>query len=529
MTSYFSSPFFLLILPLTMAFYCAVPKRFRWVVLLAASYCFFAWLSKCLIVCIIASTAVVYVCGLALEKQLKWRDNQLAEAKERKGDIKRAAKARMRVVLLVGVLLNIGLLVALKYLGFFGEILSSLASLLDVPVSLSLPKLGVPIGISFYTFMAVSYLIDVYRETVRADHHLGRVALFLSFFPQIMEGPFCRYGQTASALFAGEPLNKRNVHAGFIRILFGFAKKIIVADRLNAFVKLVFDNYGSYDGGIIAFAVVMYTVQLYFDFSGTMDVALGIARIFNVKLPENFRQPFFSRTASEFWQRWHITLGAWFKDYVYYPVSLSKPCKALTKNARKVFGNRYGSLLASSVALFCVWLSNGLWHGAGSQYLFFGMYYFVLILLGGLIEPVAANVTMRLNIDRSCIPYRVFQTLRTLLLVFVGELFFRANSLDAGIAMFGSLVGNFSLDAFASGQLFTMKIDGWDLVVVAVGVIVLLAVGIVRERGVDIVGAILQQGAVVRWGVTILLFMLVIWFGAYGGTYAPVDPMYAQF
>lgn len=306
-------------------------------------------------------------------------------------------------------------------------------------------------------------------------------------------------------------------------------QEIIVADRLNALVKLVFDNYGCYDGGIIALGAILYTLQLYCDFSGTMDLALGMGRIFGVTLPENFRQPFFSRTAGGFWNRWHITLGTWLRDYVYYPVSLSKPAKSLTKHARKKLGNRYGPLLASSLALICVWLGNGLWHGAGSQYLFFGIYYFVLIVAGSLIEPSAARLAEKLGVSREAWGYRAFQIARTLVIIVVGELFFRANGLHAGFDMFGIMVSQFSLESFADGTVLKLGMDAKDFAVVGVSVVVLLVVGLLRERGVDIVGKIGAQKLPVRWIVWYAVFLVLLIFGAYGAAYTPVDPMYAQF
>ena len=529
MNSYFSLLFAFAFLPLSILAYGTAPKKARWAVLLGASYLFFWFLSGALVAFIAASTASVYLCGLGMARMMAKRDELVKEAPKEKRRIKKECKRRMKLVLAAGVAVNIGMLVALKYLGFFSGTFSSLLALAGISVPTVVTSIGVPIGISFYTLMAVSYLVDVYRETVQADRNIARIALFLSFFPQIMEGPICRYGQTAQSLFAGEPLKRENLYAGSLRILYGVAKKVVVADRLNAFIKPVFDNYASYDGGVIALAAVLYTFQLYCDFSGTMDVAIGIARIFNVELPENFRQPFFSRTASEFWKRWHITLGTWFKDYVYYPVSLSKPCKALTSSARKKLGNRYGPLLASSVALLAVWVGNGLWHGAGSQYLFFGLYYFVMIMAGGLIEPVSQSWAAKLGIDRNCAAYRAFQIARTLVVIFVGELFFRANGLQAGLGMFSIMVGNFTLDSFLQGRIFSMGLDLPDFAIVVVSLLGVLAVGLAKERGKDPLGSICSRSALPRWSVWIALALFIVVFGAYGRGYTPVDPMYAQF
>lgn len=529
MTSYFSLTFFLVFLPVTALAYSAMPQKARWTVLLAASYLFYWCLSGALIGFIAASTVSVYLCGRRMTSLLRARNAALAEAQTGKRKIKNDCKKRMRRVLAAGIVFNLAMLVILKYLGLLTNGANALLSLFGAEASLVAPAIAVPIGISFYTLMAVSYLVDVYRETAQADRHLGRVALFLSFFPQIMEGPICRYGQTAAALTAGEPIRAKNLYRGALRVLFGLAKKIVVADRLNAFVKTVFDGYSSYDGSIIALAAVLYTLQLYCDFSGTMDIALGIGRIFNVSLPENFRQPFFSRTSSEFWKRWHITLGTWFKDYVYYPVSLSRPCKRITSAARKRFGVRYGPLLASSIAMLCVWTANGLWHGAGLQYLFFGLYYFTMIMAGGFIEPAAQAAAARLKINRNSTPYRTFQVARTLVIIFVGELFFRANGLDAGLEMFASMVTGFSFDPLINGTVFSLGLDRHDFAIVAFAVAVLIAVGVAKERGRDVGAVIADRGSFIRCCALVLLFVAIVVFGAYGVGYTPVDPMYAQF
>lgn len=529
MTSYYSALFFTAFLPITVMLYGMAPRRFRWAVLLLASYGFFFALSGALIAFVALSTAVVYACARMMGANLAEKNRQLATASSGKREIREACKRKNRRIVFAAVVANIGILAVLKYSGFFGLSLASTLAAFGISIDLSIPSFALPIGISFYTLMAVSYVVDVYRERTKADKNLGHVALFLAFFPGIMEGPLSRYNDVASSLIAGEPLNRKNLYAGTLRIMWGMAKKIIVADRLNAFVKPVFDNYGSYDGGVIALAAILYTIQLYCDFSGTMDVALGMGRVFNVTLPENFRQPFFSRTASEFWQRWHITLGLWFKDYVYYPISLSKPCKMLTTKARKRFGNRYGPLLASSVALFCVWIGNGLWHGAGSQYIFFGLYYFVLIMAGGLIEPPCARAAQHFGIDRNSWPYRTFQTVRTLAIIFVGELFFRSNSLEAGLAMMERIAGDFTIEAFTTGSALQIGFGVGDGLIVTLFMMLVLAVGVVKERGCNLWEWATAQSALLRWSLVILLFVGTVTFGAYGLDYTPVDPMYAQF
>lgn len=530
MTSYFSAAFFLLFLPLAVAAYGALPRRARPWLLLAASYAFFWLLSGWMTAFILGSTVSVYGLGRALEAILARRRQAARQPGARKKEVRRRYQRYLRAVVALGVAVNLGALVALKYAAFLLSGANATLGALGIPAELGpAPSLGLPIGISFYTLQAISYLVDVYRGGVRADHHLGRVALFLCFFPQIMEGPICRYGQTAAALWAGKPLRARSVYQGTLRLLVGMGKKMILADRANALVKTVFDAYGSYDGGVVALAAVLYTFELYCDFSGTMDVALGMGRIFNVEMPENFRQPFFARTASEFWQRWHVTLGSWLRDYVFYPVSLSGPVKRLTGTARRVLGNRLGPVAAGSVALGCVWLANGLWHGAGAQYLFFGFYYFCIILAGGFAEPLAQRLCARAHVDRESAPYRALQHVRTLGIVVVGELIFRAPGLHAGAHMLRSLFGDFSLNALCDGTVLNLGLDKRDFAVLAVGAVALLALGLLREKGIEPLEAVWRRGAVVRWAACCLALAAVVVLGAYGAGYTPVDPLYAQF
>lgn len=529
MTSLFSFGFLALFLPVVVALYCATPRRFRWVILLAASYAFFWAISGELITFLLVSTLSIYLIGLGLGALQKARDAEATGAASDKKEAEGRFRRRKMLLLAVGLMINFGLLAACKYLSFAGVIAKSLLQIMGMDVAISLPTIAAPIGISFYTLMAASYLVDVSRGTVQPERHLGRVALFLAFFPQIVEGPICRFRETSGRLMEGRSVTRENLFAGTLRILWGLAKKVIVADRLNAFVKPVFSDPSAYDGGMIALGAALYTLQLYCDFSGAIDVALGTARIFDVKLPENFQQPFFSRTASEFWQRWHITLGTWFRDYVYYPISLSRPMKRLTSRARKKIGNRYGPLLASSVALFAVWLGNGLWHGAGSQYIFFGLYYFTLILAGGLLEPQVQRMATVLGINRESIPYRIMQIGRTLIIVIIGELFFRANGLEPGLSMFWQIVSGFTLVSFGNGAVFSVGMDVHDFAVVGASIGILLGIGIAKEKGIAVSDRVLAMPFVGRWAIWLGLALLIVVFGAYGEGYVPVDPIYAQF
>lgn len=530
MTSYFSMDYLMFFLPVVIVIYCILSDRFKKYFLILASYAFFWMISGKLVVYLALSTLFIHYFGLWLDRLHKEEKECLSYTeKEDKKAVKAHFLLRKRKVLGFAAALHIGMLLVLKYSGFFTENMNAVFSVLGVPVELVIPHYVMPIGISFFTMQAVSYVFDVYRGTLKADDNIMRLALFMSFFPQIVEGPICRYEQTADQLWNVSKIEHKNLVFGLQRILFGMMKKIVIADRLNPLIKEVFTNFLNYDGGIVAIAAVCYTIQLYMEFSGTMDAVIGTAQIFGVTLPENFARPFFSKTISDFWARWHITLGAWFKDYIFYPVTLSKPVKKLTSNLKKKTGNYFALLVASAIALFCVWFCNGLWHGAAWNYIFFGMYHFVLILMGNVVEPLAKKLRKALHVNPSLFWYQLFQIIRTSILVVIGELFFRGHGLKSGLIMFKMLLTNFSLQRLNIQTMEALGIDGQDIIIAGIAMLIVLLVSILKEKGVEIRKSLGKQHVVLRWGVMYGLILFIVIFGAYGLGYIPVDPIYANF
>lgn len=528
--SYTKPVFLVIFLPIIIIAYNIVPQKHRWKVLLLSSYLFFWSISGKLIIYLLVATGVTYLCGLWLKKKQDERNEKLLNAdKEKKKEIKQLYVKKQRKIILLGTTILIGLLVVLKYTKFFGININTLLTTLNIPFQFKIPNFIMPIGISFYTLQAVSYIVDVYKEKFKADNNIGRIALFLSFFPLIMEGPICRYDQVAESLWKGEKTTYKNLTFGLQRILFGLMKKVLIVDRVNPLILEIYNNYTGYDGGIIAIGMILYTLQLYMDFSGVMDIVIGTAEIFGVTIPENFRQPFFSKTISEFWTRWHITLGTWFRDYIYYPVSLTKKCKNITSKMRKKIGNYYGPLIASAIALFCVWICNGLWHGSAWNYIFFGMYHFVLILIGRIIEPQVKKINTKFKIDSKKTWYKIIQIIRTTILVFVGELFFRANGLKAGLEMFKTMVTNFTLKSFTNGTIQELGLDIQDYILIITVVIALYIIGILKEKGINIRESVARKNVVLRWAIYYSLILTIIIFGSYGLGIVPLDPMYANF
>ncbi len=545
--NYFDLSYAFLFLPIVIIIYNIMPKKIKPVILLIASFVFFFMISKFLIVFLILSILSVYIGALFMKRIDKKKDALLKlmeSAKENeeiksflettekvteKKDLKKKYKNKKKLVLILVILFNVAFLFAFKYLKFFTLNTNFLLNCMNVGWRLKLLKFAAPIGISFYTLQALSYIIDVYNEKVDADRNILRVSLFLSFFPQIMEGPIARYSQTAKDLYERISVNYHNLCFGYQRILFGFFKKFIIADRLNVVVGKVFGCYESYSGISIACGIIAYTIMLYMEFSGTMDVVIGSGEIFNVKIPENFRQPFFAKNISEFWSRWHISLGAWFKDYIFYPVSLSKPMKKITLKARKVLGNHLGALISGAVALFVVWFLNGLWHGAGWTFLFYGMYQFLLILSGNIAEPFIKSFCAKLKINRQNIFYRIFQSIKMTGFVLIGELFFRAPTVSAGFGMLKRMFTNFKISALTNGEVFSLGIDKRDCLIIFLALIVVFIIGILRERNINVRESISKKNIFVRWSIYYALILAIIIFGAYGTGYIPVDPIYADF
>lgn len=530
MKSYVAPLYLLVFLPVVVFLYNIVPKKYRPVILLAASYLFFWSISGKLIIFLIISTFSIHHFGLWLTSIQQERDQILAETERPK---RKAVKAvyirRQRWIIFLAVCIHIGILLVLKYTTFFGQNFNSLLTLAGISWSWKIPKMVMPIGISFYTMQAMSYILDVYRETQKADKHIGRVALYMSFFPSMMEGPICRYHEDAFQLWEGNRSSLENLVFGAQRILYGIMKKMVIADRLNIMIKTLYSAYDQYDGGMMAVAAIAYTCQLYMEFSGTMDVVIGSAELFGVVLPENFKRPFFSKSISEFWTRWHITLGTWFRDYIFYPISMSKPMKRLTSKARKKIGNHFGPLIAGSIALFVVWLFNGLWHGAGWHYICFGMYHFVLIASANAVEPYTKHFLEKIHIHREEGFYKGFRIIRTALLVCIGELIFRAGSLRIAMRMLKTMVMNFSLHSFTDGTLLNLGMDKYDFVIIAISVLIVFAISLMNEKGICLRQKLSEKNVVIRWAVVYGLILYCIIFGAYGMNYTPVDPIYAGF
>ena len=508
----FISTKFVAFLVILVAIYYITPKKYRYLSLLAGSYVYYFLSSKWLTGFLILSTLSIYVLGRMLGKEnLKTKQISADLSREEKKALKENIKLRKRCLVFAGIVLNFGILAVLKYVTHFA-------------VSHGFDwagKIGLPLGISYYTLMAVSYIVDVYRGKIEADKHLPRLALWLAFFPQMTEGPIANYEETARRLYRGHRFTFRNFKHGCLRILIGLAKVMVIARRAGIFVDAVFAEQTT--GWLVFAGAAMYTLQIYADFSGCMDIVLGVARLFGVKLPENFRQPFFSRSIQEFWRRWHVTLGAWIKNYIFYPVSLSKMNMKVSSFFRKHLPKGLAGFLVVAFPLLFVWLYNGIWHGAGWKYVGYGLYYYALIMIGILLAPWLKKLRAKLKIKDENWAFRIYEILRTLVLVIFGMMLFRSHSLSSFAGMFKDMF------VPAKASLLDFGLVGADFVVLGACVLALLVVGILNERRDGLYLRILKKNLLVRYAVFGALVLAIVILGIYGDGYDASNFIYGQF
>ena len=534
---YYELVFGMLFLPLIIIIYQIFPKRFRWVFLLIASVGYYFSFSIKLFIFMLLASTITYVTGLLLEKMSKDKKAALNLLKTEKKDVTKEDKAnvklkfqrRSRIILVVGIILALSSLLYLKYYNFFAENINAIANASTGASLLPAKELALPLGISFYTMQAIGYMADVYWKKVKAERNPLKMLLFLSFFPTIVEGPIASYTDTHESLFSGEPLDPDNVIQGFIRLGWGVMKKLVIADRLYPAVNTLFDMSRDPHGAEIAAAAILFTVMEYMDFSGCMDMVVGCGRIFGVKLPENFKQPFFARNASEFWRRWHISLGVWFKTYIFYPVSMSGLAKKWGKFSKDRVGKHTSKMVASAMALLPVWLCNGLWHGPKWTYIFYGVFYFVIIMIELIFEPLGDKLLERMKLTRENKAVDIIRILRTWIVIFAGELFFRAETLTDGFKMFGRMFSGFRLSILWNGTALGWGLDKADWIVILFSLLIVIVVNVMREKGTDVAAGLLQKPLVLRWALAFGLIFIVLIFGLYGPGYQEVDLIYAGF
>ncbi|MGE5391373.1 MAG: MBOAT family O-acyltransferase [Deltaproteobacteria bacterium] len=498
-------------------------------VLLIASAIFYLWAGVKIIVFLLFSTVTTFVAGLLLGKlaeQQQERREGLPRAEKKL--INEEYKVRKQRVVAAALLLNFGLLFLLKYYGLMAESLQ--AALSVITDAFTIPQMGIllPLGISFYIFQSAGYVIDVYRGKYEPDKNIFKFALFLWFFPQIVQGPIGRYNKLAQQLYGSRDFDADKLKYGLQLMIWGYFKKMIIADRAAVAVNQIFGNYTTYGGALIFFGVFMYSIQIYCDFSGGIDIARGVAEGLGIELAENFRRPYFATSLSDFWRRWHITLGSWMKDYLFYPLALSKPFTELGRKARQRFPGRLGKILPTSLATFIVFFVIGIWHGGNWKYVFFGLYNGTIITFSLICEPVYQKICDRLGIDREGKPWFAFRLLRTLFIVTLGRYFTRADDLMTALHMIKRTVTAFTAGTLPQGfASLGLTVTDWSILVVAV--IIMVLAGLVEERGLNLRIELEKRRPVIQVATIMAAVVILTIFGLFREGYIASEFIYKQY
>jgi len=537
----FTSLLFALFVGATIIVYYILPlKRHQWIVLLAASYFYYVYNSWKYTIFILFTTLTIYFAGAAMDRISKASKARVKEMKgvwdkEEKKAFKQQTEKRKKAILALVLLANFGILFILKYLNFLAGGLMHVIS--GAPADTKIISLLLPLGISFYTFQATGYLIDVYRDTVPAEKNLFRFALFVSFFPQIVQGPISSFEQLGGQLFAEHRAEWRRFKEGGCLILWGLFKKLVIADRMFSAINEVTADYTSYRGEMILLASLMYALQLYADFSGGIDIARGVAKILGIDLELNFRQPYFSKSINEYWRRWHITLGAWMKKYVFYSLAVSELFLSISKKmgqskfGQTAAGKHVSRTLPTAMASLIVFLLIGIWHGANSRYIGFGLWNGLVIMISTLLTPVYERALAGLHINAKSWAWQLFQMVRTFIIVLVGYYFDIAPDFSGAIDMMRRSVTDCHLSALSLDALHSIGISLSDCAVIFYGMLVMLYFSIRLERtGLEAPGDLIaKRPAWLQWAVILIGVLSVIVFGMYGSGAEGTDFVYMGF
>ena len=489
----------MLFFPAVVLFYFLIPHKLRYIWLLLASYYFYMCWNVKYALLMLFSTVVTYLSGMIID----W---------SRRQPWKQSRRVRCQKLCVAGsIVINLSILFFFKYFDFAFNTLRHCLSLVHIQIKPPGFQILLPVGISFYTFQALSYTMDVYRQEMKAEKNFLRYALFVSFFPQLVAGPIERSKNLLGQFYEVHRFEYQRVKSGLLLMLWGFFMKLVIADRIAILVDQVYNNWVQYDGLAIAVATIFFAIQIYCDFGSYSNIAVGAAQVIGFQLMENFRQPYFAISAADFWRRWHISLTSWFRDYLYLPLG----------------GNRRGRL-RKYFNVMIVFLTSGLWHGASWHYVIWGGLNGLYQVIGDSTKLLRKKVTDFFKINRECFSYRMMQRMITFVLVDFAWLFFRADGFITGIQMLKRIVGRFKLNTIFDGSLFNLGLNKKNFTVMLLSIGVLWLVDWYRTKG-SVRCWLNQQNLVFRWGCYYTAIFAIIIFGIYGLGYDAAAFIYFQF
>lgn len=528
----FTSYEFLGFLLVVFLMYYIIPGRAQWSFLLLASYAFYFMADPRYLIFIAITTVSTFLAAKAIsDKKLAFDAWFKEHKKEYEKDERKALKAKEHAtekrIFLCCLLFNLGILAVTKYTNFTIANINQLLGAFNDSEGISFVNLIIPMGISFYTFQSMGYLIDVYNGKFEAQKNLLKFALFVSFFPQLVQGPISRYADLSKSLYEEHRFDWRTVSFGLERILWGFFKKLVIADRILVPVKAIIADTDTYTGFYAFAGAMFYALELYCDFTGGIDITIGVAETMGIKVTENFIRPYFSKNIKEYWNRWHITMGTWFTDYIFYPISASQFMMKLSKKSRAKLGNNLGKRVPVYLSSFIVWFTTGIWHGASWNFIVWGLGNFVVIMISQELEPFYRWFHSKVHVTGT-FGWRLFQVIRTVLIMSSLRMFDCYRDVPLTFKMFGSIFTDSSLAQINTEAFIGMGITGYDYLVVFVGLLILVSVSLIQRSG-SVREKISTVAAPARFIIWYGLLMATLVFGAYGIGYSASQFIYNQF
>jgi D-alanyl-lipoteichoic acid acyltransferase DltB (MBOAT superfamily) len=523
----FPSWAFLLFLAVLVPVYYLVPKRIQWIVLLLANAVFVCFAGFLGAVFMAVTIVTVYAATRAIDALFVRQRETVAAMKETHTKEERKAvrlrfEKKRQLVLIACLLVNFGILFALKYGAMLGRLSAGIFG--GKPFG---QDLALTMGISFYTFSTVGYLLDVYRETVPAEKNPLKLALFTSFFPLLVQGPITRWETAGKALTAPHAFDGKRFLSASLRIVWGYWKKLIVADRLLVAVKALCARPDVYRGDFILVEMLLYAACLYADFTGGVDITIGVGEMLGITIEENFNRPYFSKSISEYWRRWHITLGEWFKRYVYYPLSVSKPMRDLSKATRR-FGTGVSRRVPVYLATLLVWALTGAWHGSNLTFLVWGLLNGAVILLSEELKPLYARFHKRFPRLTESAFYRGFTVIRTVLLLSSLRILDCYGTVREAFSSFFSMFTTWNWGAVFRGGVQSLGLSYFDYAIAFSGVLAMFALSMIQRKGA-IRPRIMKRGTVFSVCVLLVLIGTILIFGRYGFGFDASQFIYNRF
>ncbi|MCL2404073.1 MAG: MBOAT family protein [Defluviitaleaceae bacterium] len=527
----FTSSAFVAFMAIVLILYRVFPQRHRWFVLLVASMTFYGFAGPSFLFYITATIVCTYICTTRIRLLRNARDNAVADTvdKTARKAIRAKAKAACKRWFVACLLVTLGLLAIAKYTDFVIGNANSLLGLIGSGRRFGFMHLALPMGISFYTFQTVGYIIDVYREKTTPLTNPFKLALFVSFFPQVIQGPISRFDDLSQTLYSGTPVNRHGFTRAAQRILIGFFKKLVIADRLWPALLVLIEAPDEFRGAFYLFSILLYAIILFADFTGGLDITIGIAEIFGIRLAENFNRPFYSRSTQEYWQRWHITMYTWFRDYVFYPVSVGKSMLRFSKFSRRFFGDGIGKRLPVHITLLWTWFLTGFWHGATWNFVAWGLANGIVIMVSLELAPLYERFHKVFPSLGEKKFYRIFQIFRTFWLMNMIRSFDIYPGVMNAFRLMLSVITEFDLSGFISRNISELTLPISDYVSAGIGLLVLFWLSWLGRGGIDFRDKWATFAWPVRYGVVGAILFTVLILGAYGHGYDARQFIYNQF